>query len=346
MLPGIAYYLSRWYRKSELVFRLALYVVMAPLAGAIGGLLASGILTLDRIGSAHTWRMIFLVEGIITMLLACIAFVTLTDRPATARWLSQEEKDLAIARVKSENVGTTEVLDKLDTAKILRGIFNPNSMAVALIFLLDNVTVQGLAFFLPTIVATIYPKATTVSKQLRTTPPYFVGAFFVLLVPYFSWKMNKRLIFFIASGPLMMAGYAMFLGTDTTQPMVRYAATFLIAIGAFQFGALSNAQISANVLSDTSRSSAIGLNVMAGNVGGLISTWAFLPFDKPNYRIGNGINFATSTTLFLLSIGLWIFVRRDNKRREQVNVDEKLAGLTQRQIQDLDWKHPAFRWSE
>jgi hypothetical protein len=62
----------------------------------------------------------------------------------------------------------------------------------------------------------------------------------------------------------ILTGYAMFLGTDTTQPMVRYAATFLIAIGAFQFGALSNAQISANVLSDTSRSSAIGLNVMAG----------------------------------------------------------------------------------
>jgi MFS family permease len=31
MLPGIAYYLSRWYRKSELAFRLALYLVTAPL---------------------------------------------------------------------------------------------------------------------------------------------------------------------------------------------------------------------------------------------------------------------------------------------------------------------------
>lgn len=31
MLPGIAYYMSRWYRKSELAFRLALYIVMAPL---------------------------------------------------------------------------------------------------------------------------------------------------------------------------------------------------------------------------------------------------------------------------------------------------------------------------
>ena len=36
MLPGIAYYLSRWYRRSELAFRLSLYIVMAPLAGAFG----------------------------------------------------------------------------------------------------------------------------------------------------------------------------------------------------------------------------------------------------------------------------------------------------------------------
>lgn len=109
MLPGIAYYLSRWYRRSELAFRLALYIVMAPLAGAFGGLLASAILTLDHFGSLHTWRMIFAIEGIVTCALGLIAFLTLTDRPETARWLSQEEKDLAIARLKSERVATTEV---------------------------------------------------------------------------------------------------------------------------------------------------------------------------------------------------------------------------------------------
>ena len=46
MLPGIAYYLSRWYRRGELAFRLSMYIVMAPLAGAFGGLLASAILSL------------------------------------------------------------------------------------------------------------------------------------------------------------------------------------------------------------------------------------------------------------------------------------------------------------
>ena len=100
MLPGIAYYMSRWYRRSELAFRLALYIVMAPLAGAFGGLLASAILKLESFGSLHRWKMIFAIEGIVTCCLALISFFTLTDRPETARWLSQEEKDLAIARVK------------------------------------------------------------------------------------------------------------------------------------------------------------------------------------------------------------------------------------------------------
>jgi len=152
MMPGIAYYLSRWYRRSELAFRLSLYIVMAPLAGAFGGLLASGILKLHHFGGLHTWRMIFAIEGIITCGLSLIAFLTLTDRPETARWLTQEEKDMAIARVKSERVATTEVLDKIDSPKVLRGIFSPVTLSTALIFLLNNVTVQGLAFFAPTIV--------------------------------------------------------------------------------------------------------------------------------------------------------------------------------------------------
>lgn len=93
MMPGIAYYLSRWYRRSELAFRLSLYIVMAPLAGAFGGLLASAILRLPHFGGLHTWRMIFGttlkpedsvchiadrpctgIEGIITICLSLLAF--------------------------------------------------------------------------------------------------------------------------------------------------------------------------------------------------------------------------------------------------------------------------------
>jgi sugar phosphate permease len=259
MLPGIAYYMSRWYTRAELTFRLALYMVMAPLAGAFGGLLASAILTLDHFGSLHKWRMIFAIEGVITIGLSLIGFLTLTDRPETARWMTQEEKDMCVARVKAERVATTEVLDGIDRAKLLKGVRNPVTLQVAAIFLLNNITVQGLAFFLPTIVATIYPSYTTVQKQLYSVPPYVVGAFFTIAFPAVSWYLDRRQLLIAASAPMVMAGYIMFLASKVAR--VRYGATFMIASSAMVLGPMSNAHISANVVSDTARSSAIGLNV-------------------------------------------------------------------------------------
>lgn len=342
MLPGCAYYLSRWYRRSELAFRLALYIITAPLAGAFGGLLASAILKLDSFAGLHKWRMIFVIEGIITIALGLIAFLTLTDRPETARWLTKEEKELAIARVKSERVGQTAVLDKIDSKKLVRGIFSPITLSTAFIFLLNNITVQSFAFFLPTIVKTIFKSKSTIQQQLLTAPPYLVGAVFMIPFPLMSWRLDKRQIFLTLSAPLVMVGYLMFLVSEASS--VRYAATFLIAASAFTNGAMCNAQVSANVVSDTARSAAIGANVMMGNIGGLISSWAFLPWDAPNYHIGNGLNLATASSILIVGLLTHIWMNYDNKRRDKRDVDEELRGLTQKEIEDLDWKHPGFRW--
>merc|ERR1711939_899200 len=87
-----------------------------------------------------------------------------------------------------------------------------------------------------------------------------------------------------------------------------------------------------------------GMNVMMGNFGGLISTWSFLPGGGPNYPIGNGLNLGTSTTILITAILLWVWMKRDNVKRDQRNVEQELAGLSHKQIEDLDWRHPAFRW--
>lgn len=173
-------------------------------------------------------------------------------------------------------------------------------------------------------------------------PPYVVGAFFTVLSPFLSWRFDRRQIFFIASAPLIMVGYIMFLASKDLQ--VRYGATFLITAGAFAFGALCNAQVSANVLTDTARASAIGTNVMFGNIGGLISTWAFLPFDGPDYPIGNGLNLATSSMIFILSIVMLLWMKWDNAKRDKKDPEAELAGLDSKARTDLDWKHPSFRW--
>ncbi|KAK5626052.1 hypothetical protein RRF57_001767 [Xylaria bambusicola] len=298
MMPGISYYLSRWYRRSELTFRLSLFIVMAPLAGAFGGLLASGILTLDHFGSLHAQH--------------------------------------------SERMAQTTVLDKFDKKKLWLGFWNPMVLSTAFIFLLNNITVQGLAFFTPTIVSSIYPTKTTIEKQLFTVPPYVVGAVFVLGLSFSSWRFDRRVIFILATAPFTMVGYILFLASHEAR--VRYAATFLAAISTFAAGPLANAQVSAVVVSDTSRSMAIGTNVMFGNIGGLISTWSYLPYDAPNYKIGNGINLAGSSIILIVSILQLLWMAWDNKRRDAKDVDAELQGLAQSEMESLEWKHPGFRW--
>ncbi|KAI2636675.1 MFS general substrate transporter [Xylaria nigripes] len=342
MMPGISYYLSRWYRRSELTFRLSLFIVMAPLAGAFGGLLASGILTLDHFGGLHSWRMIFGIEGIITIALAIISFFTITDRPETASWLTQEEKDLAIARVKSERMGQTSVIDKLDKKKLWLGFWNPIVLSTAVIFHLNNITVQGLTVFAPTIVSTIYPGKTTVEQQLYTVPPYALGAVFIVGLSFASSRFDRRAIFILATAPLTMLGYILFLARKEAR--VRYVAVFFTAISCFALGSLTNAQASAAVVGDASRSIAIGTNVMFGNIGGLIATWSYLPFDAPDYKIGNGLNLAAASLILILSVVQLVWMPWDNRRRERRDVQGELRALTAAEIESLEWKHPGFRW--
>lgn len=59
-----------------------------------------------------------------------IGYVLLTDRPATAKWLSSEEKALAEYRIKRENVATRVVLDKVNKKAVLQGATSFNTIIV------------------------------------------------------------------------------------------------------------------------------------------------------------------------------------------------------------------------
>jgi len=52
VLPGIAYYLSTFYRRKELLFRISIFIMGSSMAGAFGGLLAAGLAQVPEWGAA------------------------------------------------------------------------------------------------------------------------------------------------------------------------------------------------------------------------------------------------------------------------------------------------------
>ena len=91
LFPGVNYYITLWYCRRECAFRAAIFFSAATVAGAFGGLLARGINEMDGLGGKDGWAWIFILEGLLTIVVAIIAFWALADNPKTATFLSEKE---------------------------------------------------------------------------------------------------------------------------------------------------------------------------------------------------------------------------------------------------------------
>ena len=100
--PGCYYLISMWYKRREAQTRFTFFFAGASFAGAFGGLLASAIGLMDGVGGYSAWRWIFILEGLLTCVLSFVFFFTISDFPERAKWLSEAEKKIILARLASD----------------------------------------------------------------------------------------------------------------------------------------------------------------------------------------------------------------------------------------------------
>ena len=101
--PGLILYLTYWlpseYRgrvlSSVLMFTSGVQVISGPLG--------SGLLSLDGLLGLAGWKWLFIAEGLPTVMLACVIFRFLPDRPADARWLTPEQRDWLTERLAAQS---------------------------------------------------------------------------------------------------------------------------------------------------------------------------------------------------------------------------------------------------
>lgn len=95
--PGCLYYLSCWYTRSELGFRTAVLYSGALISGAFSGLIAAGVTWgMDGARGIAAWQWLFIIEGAATVVVACGCFFVLPNFPRTTKWLTDEERMLAV----------------------------------------------------------------------------------------------------------------------------------------------------------------------------------------------------------------------------------------------------------
>ncbi|KAG6000825.1 hypothetical protein E4U21_004968, partial [Claviceps maximensis] len=100
--PGLTIVVAMWYKRSEQPLRHAAWFMGPTLAGIFGSLLAYGI---GHIRSIQPWKAVFLIYGAATVAWSVAVFFLLPDTPMTARFLSVQDRQKAIVRVKDNMTG-------------------------------------------------------------------------------------------------------------------------------------------------------------------------------------------------------------------------------------------------
>ncbi|KAG0083348.1 hypothetical protein BGZ92_010838, partial [Podila epicladia] len=101
-VPGVLYYITLFYKRSEQSFRIAIFLCFNILAGAFGGLLAAAISHLSGKLGLEGWQWIFIIEAIPTILLAVLTWFVMTPSPSTAKFLTMDERIYASNRILME----------------------------------------------------------------------------------------------------------------------------------------------------------------------------------------------------------------------------------------------------
>ncbi|RAQ55114.1 MFS transporter [Aspergillus flavus] len=339
--PLVIYYLTTFYRRGELARRLAIFYAASNIANAFSGLIAFGVFQIKN-SSIPNWRYLFIIEGGVTVLFSIFAFWYLPRSAAEAKFLSDDEKALALHRIQ---VDSSAVVNEEFRFREALGIFkHPSTYVWLCIEICLGVPIQGVALFLPQIVQRL--GYSTVKTNLYTVAPNVTGAVMLLILAFCSDAVRLRSPFIVLGFLLTFAGFMIYASIDDVQAQIRvaYFATFMMTWGTSAPSVLLSTWYNNNIAHEGRRVLLTSIGVPLANLMGLVSSNVFRSQDKPKYMpalITVGAFGATGAALAgCLGIYMWL----DNKRRDRRDgVTVRAQDVPTERLRDGP-ASPEFRW--
>src|ERR1700730_1516660 len=100
--PGLILYFTYWFPSYHHVRIVSGFLTGLPIAVALGAPISTGLLGLDGWLGLRGWQIMYIAEGIPTVLIGVLTLFVLTDRPEQARFLSAAEKTWLATTLRAE----------------------------------------------------------------------------------------------------------------------------------------------------------------------------------------------------------------------------------------------------
>jgi len=340
LFPGVTFYLSLWYKRSEQSQRVAIFFSAATVAGAFGGILAFGIEKLDGRAGLQGWAWIFLIEGLVTVVIALVSFWYMYDYPATATFLSEDEREFVVERLKHDS---TDLATHWDPKFVWQALGDWKCWLQVIIYMGVLIPVYAFSLFIPTIINELGYAAA--EAQLLSVPPYVAGCIFTVAVGILSDKYKIRGPVVMLSATVAIVGYAILYAAPAKKPGLAYAGTIIGAIGVFPSIAVVLAWAGGNAGGDIKRGVAIAMTIGIANLGGIVSSFIYRTKDAPRFHIGHGTVIGSLLMAIVGSCIAMVTYSRLNAQKErrcrEEGIDHTQSGL----FREMGDASPLFRYT-
>ncbi|CAO2648980.1 Nn.00g099290.m01.CDS01 [Neocucurbitaria sp. VM-36] len=338
LFPGVNYYLSCWYRRSEFGIRAAVFFSAAALAGSFGGLLAAGIAQMGGIGGKPGWAWIFILEGLATILVGIASYWMVHDFPAEATFLTPDDRARVLRRLRADKQASAAHED-FQMKYFWQSVKDWKTLMFAIIYMGADGSLYAFSLFLPTILQQL--GYTSTKANLLSVPPYAVAAVFTVLIGWIADRTKQRGLCNIIMSIFGIVGFSMLLGSG--KPGIQYAGTFLGAMGIYPCIANTISWASNNLEGVYKRGVTLGFVIGWGNLNGVVSSNIYRTKDKPRFKLGHGVVLAY-LTLFLFggSIVTRLLLAWENKKRKSGARDVWVEGKSEEEIHEMGDERPDF----
>ena len=142
--PGMVFYLTYWFPNRVRAGILGIFIIANPASTVIGAPLSTSLLGTHLFGLSG-WQTMFIIEGIPAVLLGFLVLFVLCNGPATAKWLTQRERDVLASAIRRD--------ERLSTHTSLRdGLASRDVWLFCALYAALMMGVYGFGFWAPKIV--------------------------------------------------------------------------------------------------------------------------------------------------------------------------------------------------
>ena len=343
-VPGCAYLMSMFYKRHEFQKRFSLFWVAGLVAGAFGGLLAYALNHMGGLGGYSGWRWIFIIEGLMSCVLAVVARFIIADWPEQAKFLNEEERRYVLSKG-AKDVGGGSRMDRLDGAAWKRIMSDWKIYVGSLIYIGITVSGYATALFIPSIVNSLGYSG--IDTQIQSIPIWVAASGVTLVVSILTDRLKHRYGFIMFGVIFASVGYIVLLRqgpVDAGLPLgVRHMAVFFICIGTYIVQPVTIVWFANNLGGHYKRAIGLAIQIGFGNIGGIIASNIFNQKYGQSYTIGYSVTLAAMLFCGLMSSLFAFGLMRENKMREEGKRDHRLQ-LDESILGNMGDDDPRFRF--